>query len=113
MCSNPFPVPLATTEAMCISWCKQCRKFTLHKEEVSFHFCKPAFLRFLHVLGCLQDEHYQYFIADEPKVWIKKHNGEGMFLSAPEVESLKALIQEALLLQEARQILTSSRDSSL
>lgn len=106
MCRVRNQIFLSGTEERFIRWCTQCRKFAIHLEGFDVSFCKTGLKGFRHALSRLEDEHFQYYFSDEPKVLIRcRGNDQAVFLSRAEVDELLDLINQAILMQDARNLL--------
>ena len=106
MCSINRYITLNENQDCQITYCKNCKSFSLTYKSCCASFTIAAFDQFRQLLGALKEGDFHYDLMGQNRAIVKNPNSNiGFCLTAEEVGALTLSINEALTLFEAFYIL--------
>ena len=108
MCTYSQHLSLAETENGQVTLCKGCQNYSLVFKTCLLSFNQREIVHFLEMLEGLTLNDYEYSFFGEEKVVLKnKASSVGVCFNSLEIDELRQLIKQALLIQEAYAVLNS------
>lgn len=106
MCDVKDHIVLAEEEPFRISWCKDCKIYSLIIGTSSLTFTKKGLDHFTHVLEALKNQDFCYDHFGISKALLRNNRTyAGIYLSKEEVHSLLAMIKQGIAMNEVYHVL--------
>ena len=107
MCVNQNEPSLSSSLNGQISWCKNCNHFSVIYKTTCMLFRKNDLKSFVGLLQSLQPEDFKYDFVHGSQVILKNNcSSVGLSLTMGETKELINLLSEAMLIYDAKQLIT-------